>query len=177
MSRLSIQGYRGYMRSLAERHRAVNHTEKRPRFYEFGINDILGGNLSSLPAEEIVMIIEQIEADLGGQDPDFPQRTWRGAFILCMKVQGLDFRQIGKVYGECEEVGMQMIRKMYQEVELLDEDDDGVSEFAQAVKGFNERSLEMMVVGPILQNYYGVRFAFDITDDLSLHETDDEAWQ
>lgn len=176
MSKLSIADYRNYMRSLAERHRAVNHTEKRPRFYEFGINDILAGNLSKLPADEIVMIIEQIEADLGGQDPDFPQRTWRGAFILCKKVNTVDFRKIGAVYSECEEVGMQIIRKIVQEVDQAAYGEAAI-EYVAGLSAFDEGSIEMMVVGPILQGFYGVRFTFDLRDELNLLETDDEVWQ
>jgi hypothetical protein len=172
----STDQYRAYMRRLATEHIRVKHTEKRPRFFELGLKEILEGGISDLPPqEELFLALEPIEWNLRNQDSDFPKRVWGGAFILAASCAPQDHKMIDRVQDASEKVGLQFMQRMYQDAELAFQGED--ADEASNLIEFDEGSVEVMAVGPIITNCFGMRFTYNYVDEVNLLETNDDVWQ
>jgi len=176
---LTFQEVRDYIKTLAERHRTIEHTSKKRRFFELGMEKIVTGNdLPDIPRSELFMVLEPLEYGHFGDDPDFQKRMHRGAFIICQNTDEAlpDVQELREIFNSAQEVGDDMIKKMYQEAESANLDADSVIKEAQAILNFDETQVEAMEVGPILNNCYGVRFTFSILDEVDLVNEDPDKW-
>lgn len=172
----STAQFRAYMQTLAERHVSINHTSKRPRFYEMGIDQILTGNLNKIPENDIVLILEPLESAFIGQDPDHQIRVRRAAFIVVKNAKNMNFTEIGGAYDECEEIGDDLIRKMNQEAEAFVNGDTVIAE-AEGIVQFDDTSVENFAVGPILISSFGVRYSFNLQERFNMINVDETKWQ
>lgn len=164
----TIDKFYNYMEALASAHKGIRHSSRDVRFYKKGIEEILTGRLQDVGSGDVVMVMEDLEFGLNAQDSDRPKRIRRGAMLLLISTPNLDYSEILKVQTKCEQIGDEIIRKMYQDIEAQEGDlfEDGLLEF-------DESMVEAMTVGPLLTNCYGMRYQFNLVDEIDLLQEDD----
>jgi hypothetical protein len=161
-----------YFEDLATSHQAIRHSSQRRRFWKLTIDDILGNGLQGLPKAEPILIMEDLEFNAAGQDPDAQGRIRRMAFIIAKNVDGvMNSKGMFEAYQLAETIGDQFMRKIYQD--SMDQEGDL---FANGLLDFDQSSIEAMTVGPILTNCYGMRYSFNLVDEYNLLQEDD-VWQ
>lgn len=164
----TVDKFYQYFEELATSHHSIRHTTHKPKFWKLNLEEILTTAKASVKPGEVMMIMEDVETSLAGADTDHPGRIRRGAFILCMNVPNLNYKQVLEAYTECERIGDEIIRKLYQDCE-----DREHEFFEDGLLDFDSNAVNSMTVGPVLMNAFGQRYEFNLVDSFDLLQEDD----
>jgi len=132
--------YYGYMKTLAERHDLIKHTENEKHFFRGELEEFYIGlkNKVNFPA----MIAEGFTLNYG----DNLQRKEReSSFIIAEKyTEQKDYGDIDRAFNLCEIIGEEIIRRLLEDEEF---NDCATFEAVSAVQIINE-----------MEKYVGIRF-------------------
>jgi hypothetical protein len=157
-----ISSYIDYFRKIASEHKDING------FYMMDINEILDGLRSTVkyPA----LILENLSGSYMASNLDNPLEVINGGFLIIDHLTNPDdFQGEMVLIDRMKEIGHQVIARMLHDkmkCELLSE---------KAIPGFDINNVNFEVVGPVLDNDFGLLFSFklvdtiDFTDGLSIY--------
>lgn len=159
---MNYQELRIYFERLARRNKDVRHTEKDQRFYIFNIDQMLQ-HQSDLPSDGFIMNYETPENGFSGADQDFFMKDRRCAFSILAKVTDADIALRDERIDACEAVADEIIRKVNEDTNLARQyglpgyDDEGLP------AEFNILNTQSFAVGPVLNNFFGMRYEFTLS--------------
>jgi hypothetical protein len=144
-----ISSYIEYFRRLATEHKEING------FYMMDINEILDGLRSTVkyPA----LILENLSGSYMASNLDNPLEVINGGFLIIDHLPNPDdFLGEMALIDRMKLIGHQIIVRMlhdYLKCEQLPE---------KAIHGFDVNTVDFEVIGPVLDNDYGILFSFKL---------------
>ena len=153
-----ISSYIEYFRKIVAEHSAING------FYMMDINEILDGLRSTVkyPA----LILENLSGSYMASNLDNPLEVINGGFLIIDHLPNPDdFQGEVVIIDRMKQIGHQVISRMLHDkmkCELLAE---------KAIPGFDINTVGFEVVGPVLDNDFGITFSFSLKKLLSLDYT------
>lgn len=162
--------YVGLLRTLATKHRLIQHSEATPRFARIVTSidplqrvvdlhelseKILGRRLKPGPGQQ-VLVVESLQTDYKSNGGDNRTRVRHGAFMVLQQVPGRDHDAIEAAIDATETTGEQLWGAL--EHRLAD----------QVKVRLVDESLGSDAIGPLGDGtWYGTRFDFDFTTPAS----------
>jgi hypothetical protein len=144
-----ISSYIEYFRRIAAEHKDIKG------FYMMDINEILDGLRSTVkyPA----LILENLSGSYLASNLDNPLEVINGGFLIIDHLPNPDdFQGEVVIIDRMKEIGHQVIARMLHDkmkCELLAE---------KAIPGFDLKTVNFEVVGPVFDNYFGLLFSFEM---------------
>ena len=158
-----ISSYIEYFRRLAAEHKDING------FYMMDINEILEGLRSTVkyPA----LILENISGSYLASNLDNPLEVINGGFLIIDHLPNPDdFQGEVAIIDRMKQIGHQVIVRMLHDkmkYEPLAE---------KAIPGFDINSVRFEVIGPVLDNDFGLLVAFELQGSTQLY-LDQSQWE
>lgn len=165
---------RDYFQSMAEDHQDLKHHSSDVRFYTFGITEMLQTQ-SDLPGDGYILNYETPENDFQGGSDDFPHKDRTAAFSILTKVSDADPVAMMDAMDECEEIGDEILRKINQDSNDSRNEDPDVGTLAAMISSFELRRVKSFPVGPILNNFFGIRYELSLSSEFTT-AINEEKW-
>jgi hypothetical protein len=157
-----ISSYTEYFRMIAAEHKQIKG------FYMMDINEILDGLRSTVryPA----LILENLSGSFKASNLDNLLEAINGGFLIIDHLQNPDdFQGEIVLIDQMKQIGQQVISRMLR-------DHLKCEPFAEkAIPGFDINSITFEVIGPVLDNDFGILYTFKLEDLLDL-EYKEEMW-
>lgn len=157
-----ISSYIEYFRKIADEHKEING------FYMMDINEILDGLRSTVKYPALIM--ENLSGSYMASNLDNPLEVINGGFLIIDHLANPDdFQGEVELIDRMKQIGHQVITRMLQDkikCEPLAE---------KAVPGFDINTVSYEVMGPIIDNDYGLIFTYILSIPVSL-VNDDMIW-
>ncbi len=157
-----------YFKEVAEKHPDLLHTTKKPSFFRVSgitaIDEFLNG---STYAKDIVLCAESSDdANYTLDDGDYLCEKPVYAFYILKKVKTGD------------EDSRQQAKKAALRIaeDILSRIDYHYHEDMEGLKDFDWNSIMRYGIGPLGQNYYGIRFSFSLEEPTNLPDYDPDFW-
>lgn len=165
---MRLADLKAYWKTAATNNLLVGHTATAKHFTCYTLED----SLSSLKNTVYpVVALEIPETGFGGEDSDNIHHDTTGAVLLLKHTKQGDYLAIQQAMEDMEELGMQMISKLYNDRKKAN--DDGITAPESLIKHLVFRSIKLIEVGPVFDSCYGYRleFAFENPINLALDES------
>jgi hypothetical protein len=159
-----ISSYIEYFRRIAAEHKEING------FYMMDINEILDGLRSTVkyPA----LILENLSGSYMASNLDNPLEGINGGFLIIDHLPNPDdFQGEVVIIDRMKQIGHHVIARMLHDkmkCELLAE---------KAIPGFDLNTISFEVVGPVLDNDFGLLFSFKLVDTINFTDEYSNCWE
>lgn len=152
-----------YFKTLAVKHKEIQHSESNKHFYRFEVDEVLSGiNGINYPA----LILEGYRFSFQDQKSDNPVKKREGAFMLLDHVGDPgNYNLIHETWDRLEEIGDDILAKIKADKRNP----------ASPVRDFDIESVSGQLVATEMGNHYGVRFTFSVDCRFSF-DVNPEKW-
>ena len=151
--------YSAYFESLAKRLVDIGHTNARPKFCRFNIEEVIDGLATDLDTTTPVLLLESFEGRFfdNGSDQAFDEQA--GAFLIMQQAGASDFAAQNAIIDRAKRIGRKMIARLRK---------DSRRQVPGALSQFDLSKVEYQKVGPVFDNCYGYRFTFSWEEPTAL---------
>jgi hypothetical protein len=152
----------GFFEDVARRYRPIGHTELRPRFCRFDMEELAGKLRQDIDLSEYCLLMEAPTGKLFDNGYDGHADLQDLAFWVVKNVQTNNFDQERQVLADTRRMGRAIIRRIHTRL--------------NEAQPFDLNTVTYDKVGPVFGNAYGYRYAF-VQDDSRQPENDDQDWE
>jgi hypothetical protein len=165
---INFKSYIAYFKNLAEKHVDIAHDDNGTiRFARLNPEEWLSGMRGNIDIDGKVMILESYEHTAKDLHSDNHLQDYTGAFMILGRAQVDDFDTQDTVIKECEEICIEISKRIYNN--SLDYDNRFFLNIEPSQYTFQK-------VGPLYNNqWFGFRLQFDFTDKYDI-TVDDNKW-
>jgi hypothetical protein len=159
---ITIKPYIDFFKGLAEQHVGIRHSDTNKRFFRMNLHEITGDMRSKIDPDNKIMTLESYQHSSKDLHSDNHLRDYTGAFMILQRDKNTDDYNIqDTILDECEEIAIEISRKMYDDSINPDYD-------ARFFVNLELGSFTFQKVGPIFGSWYGFRCQFDFDDNYKI---------
>lgn len=152
----SLKEYSSYFEKLCRQHLLIKHSDKDPRFFRMRGRDVL---TKLHKATNIICVLETPEFNYEDNKADNYMKDKTGAFAILKQCKMDDFSAQDEAVDICETIAHDFITIMRRDNRDYDNQKFGYLPLNN-ISGFK--------VGPVYDNFYGIRMEFKFGDTISM---------
>lgn len=141
-----------YYRTACKNHKDILHTDENKHFFRFNTLEMLSALRTEMKYPAFGL--ENFSGNIGDVLSDNKRSAFNVAFILIKPCELDNYDEQEEIIDEMYELGIDFLGKMHKDLHIQ----------GSFLKQLDFNDVDFSPVGPIFENHYGYRFAFNINN-------------